>query len=44
MAKYHYPARYWADDKDISDLLSQRKFAVNKLHQICKRRGILLSK
>jgi len=43
MAKYHYPSRYWADDKDVSDLLSQGKFSLRKLHQIAKRRGILLS-
>lgn len=43
MAKYHYPSRYWADDKDVSDLLSQSKFGIKKLHQISKRRGIILS-
>ena len=43
MAKYHYPSRYWADDKDVSDLFSQAKFGVRKLHQISKHRGIILS-
>lgn len=43
MAKYHYPSRYWADDKDVSDLISQPRFTSRKLQQIAKRRGIIVS-
>jgi len=44
MAKFDYPSRYYADDKDVADLLSQGKFSQKKLLRIAARRGILLSK
>ena len=43
MARFDYPSKYYADDKDIADLLSEPKFYTKKLLRIAKERGIFLS-
>jgi hypothetical protein len=43
MSKFDYPSLYYADDKDVSDLLSAPKFTVKILRRIVRERGIYLS-
>ncbi|MCE9609546.1 MAG: hypothetical protein K8R23_04985 [Chthoniobacter sp.] len=43
MSRFDYPSRYYADDKDVSDLLSEPKFTVKTLRRISRERGIFLS-
>ena len=43
MPRYDHPSKYFADDKDIADLLDVPKFSKRKLLQLALDRGILLS-
>lgn len=43
MSKHGHTSRYYADDKDIFDLLSSGKVTVPKLHEIARSRNIFLS-
>jgi len=43
MPRYDHPSKYFADDKDIADLLDAPKFSKKKLLQLALDRGILLS-
>lgn len=43
MARYSYPSKYFADDKDIADLLGARKFSKKKLLNLAQNRSIFLS-
>ena len=43
MSKFDYPSRYYADDKDVCDLLSEPKFNPKRLLRIARARGIFLS-
>lgn len=43
MPRYDHPSKYFADDKDIADLLDSHRFSHKKLLQLAMERGILLS-
>lgn len=43
MSRYEYPSKYYADDKDISDILDTQKFNLKKLLSLALRRGIIFS-
>lgn len=43
MPRYKHPSKYYADDKDISDLLLAEKFSVKKLTSLIRERGILVN-
>jgi len=43
MSKFDYPSRYYADDKDVSDLLTEPKFNSKSLQKLLKGRGIFVS-
>jgi hypothetical protein len=43
MSKYNYPSRYYADDKDVWDLLSEQRFNSRRLLRFARSRGIFLS-
>lgn len=43
MPRYDHPSKYYADDKDISDILDAPKFSTKKLLSLALDRGIILS-
>lgn len=43
MPRYDHPSKYFADDKDISDILDAPKFSKKKLLGLALNRGIILS-
>jgi len=43
MAKHSHIAKYYADDKDILDLMSAGKMTKSKLHEFARSRGIFVS-
>lgn len=43
MPRFSHPSKYYADDKDIADLLDSPKFTKEKLLRLGQERGILLS-
>lgn len=43
MPRYDHPSKYFADDKDISDILDAPKFGKKKLLALALARGIILS-
>lgn len=43
MPRYKHPSKYFADDKDISDLLLAEKFSVKRLIALIRERGILVN-
>lgn len=42
MAKFQ-PSKYYADDKDIHDILSSAKISTKRLLSLCRERGIFIS-
>ncbi|HEY5891819.1 MAG TPA: hypothetical protein VIT91_01185 [Chthoniobacterales bacterium] len=43
MPRYDHPSKYFADDKDVSDILDAPKFSKKKLLSLALDRGIILS-
>lgn len=43
MPRFSHPSKYFADDKDIADLLDSPKFSKEKLLRLALERGILLA-
>lgn len=43
MPRYKHPSKYYADDKDISDLLLAEDFSVKRLLALIRERGVFVS-
>lgn len=43
MPRYKHPSKYYADDKDIADLLLAENFSVKRILSLIRERGIFIS-